>query len=64
MTELKLNFETEELRENFIGWFCDGGGEDEFYESRSYDDVPNFISKLKFTNGRVKEIDFTLCEEE
>ena len=38
--KLTLDFATPEDRDSFIGWFLDGGGEQQFNESREMHDEP------------------------
>lgn len=64
MKTITLNFETEELCDNFIGWFCDGGGEDNFYSTIEYTDRTPFITHTTFENSKVKSINFKECNKE
>ena len=35
--KLSVEFQTEEARQDFMGWFCDGGGEDYFNGEGDYE---------------------------
>ncbi len=65
MSKLTLNFENDEQRDEFVGWFSDGGGENDywnFYECRSN---PCPATNLIFnTEGLVNEMNFKVIEEE
>ncbi len=58
MKKIVLEFETDDLFNDFIGWYCDGGGEDEFYNSQTDCDRPKFFTKINFKNIKGETITF------
>ena len=63
MSTLKLNFENDRQRRNFVSWFADAGGENDywsFFRNRK-DSCP--LIDLVFKNNVVTEIDFKVMEE-
>ena len=53
MTNLSLNFETDEHAQRFLEWFLDGGGEDEYSnflkaQGQPYDIVKHDMNILTF----------------
>jgi hypothetical protein len=47
-SELVIRFPTEEHRDNFVGWLCDGGGECQAMESSQYHDEDDPIVSFQY----------------
>lgn len=64
MKTVTLTFEDDVLYDDFIGWFCDGGGEDDFYNAQEITDRKLFITNLKFDDSKVVGINFKEAPDE
>jgi len=64
MSVLKLNFENDKQREDFVAWFADGGGENDYWNFYECQDESCPVNKLVFKNGIVGEINFKVIVEE
>jgi len=63
MSELKLNFEDDEQRLQFVAWFADGGGENDYWNFYEYRDETCPVIELIFKDKIVEEINFKVIEE-
>jgi len=64
MSKLTLNFENDKQREDFVAWFSDAGGENDYWNF--YDTHSKICPShdLIFTNKVVTEINFKVIKEE
>lgn len=60
MKEVSLKFQAEDDKQDFLAWFLDGGGNDEFCEY--FESHQSDILAMHFTNSENPEIEFKRIE--